>query len=125
LDFDSCGGALDLAKIVRRKLEVRGPDVLDQALQLRGPGDVDDPGLLGQQPGERDLCRGRLLPRRDPGQQIDQGLIRLQPARLISIDVLLSMPVASPSPLLASCSLAEGRDDPKRGKVAGPTARST
>src|SRR6266567_4615873 len=51
-------------------------DVLLQARELRGTRNRHDPGLLGKQPGERDLRRGRLLAFCDLAKQIDQGLIR-------------------------------------------------
>jgi hypothetical protein len=39
--------------------------------------DGHDPGLLGEQPGERDLGRGGVLAGCDPLQQVDQGLVGL------------------------------------------------
>src|SRR6266571_5370640 len=50
-------------------------------MQLRGAWDGNNPRLLGKQPGERDLRRGRLLPCGDLAQQIHQGLIRLESLR--------------------------------------------
>src|SRR6266576_2105226 len=50
-------GALDLPEIVRCKFNRRGADILLQAMQLRGAGDWNDPRLLREQPGERDLGR--------------------------------------------------------------------
>src|SRR6476620_6197033 len=50
-------------------------------MQLRGAWDWNNPRLLGQQPGERDLSRCRLLPFCDAAEQIDQGLIRLESLR--------------------------------------------
>ena len=41
------------------------------------PRDGNNPRLLVRQPGEGDLRGRRLLLLRDPGQQIDQRLIRL------------------------------------------------
>src|SRR5437763_1038851 len=57
-------GAADVAKIVGRQFDAGRPDVLFQAVQLRGAGDRNDPRLLGQQPRERDLCRRCLFARR-------------------------------------------------------------
>ena len=74
---DLRGGALDLAEVVGRQFDGSRPDVLLQAMQLRGARDRNDPRLLGEQPGERDLGRRRLLPLRDLAEQIDQGLVRL------------------------------------------------
>src|SRR2546423_13071661 len=50
-------------------------------MQLRGAWDGNDPGLLGQQPRERDLSRSRLLTFCDLAEQINQGLIRLESFR--------------------------------------------
>src|ERR1039457_4274081 len=50
-------------------------------MQLCGTWDRSNPRLLGQQPGERDLGRCRLLPFPDAGEQVNQGLIRLQSLR--------------------------------------------
>ena len=44
---------------------------------LGGPWDWDNPGLLGEQPGKRDLSGRGLLSLRDLAQQIDQGLVGL------------------------------------------------
>ena len=83
---DLRGGAVDLAEVVGRELDVGRGDVLLQAVQLRRAGDRDDPRLLGEQPGERDL-RGRcVLPFRDPGQQLDEGAIRLPGVRVEARD---------------------------------------
>src|SRR5262245_41872185 len=46
-------------------------------MQLRGAPDRNNPRLLGQQPRERDLSGGCLLPLRDLTEQVDQGLICL------------------------------------------------
>ena len=50
-------------------------------MQFRGAGNRNDPRLLGEQPGERDLSRCRFLPFRDRCQQIDQRLIRFPSLR--------------------------------------------
>src|ERR1017187_2879870 len=50
-------------------------------MQLCGAWDRHNPRLLGEQPGECDLSRRRLLPFPDAGEQIDQGLIRLESLR--------------------------------------------
>ena len=74
-----CEAALvDLAQVVGRELDVRGAEVLLQAVQLRGARDRHDPRLLGEQPGERDLGRRRALPLGDAAEQVDQGLVRLR-----------------------------------------------
>ena len=56
-----CSG-LDLPQVVGGELDVGGGDVLLEPVQLRGAGDRDDPRLLGEQPGERDLRRRCTLP---------------------------------------------------------------
>ena len=81
LHRDLRGRGLDLAEVVGRELDVGRPEVLVQAMQLRGARDRDDPRLLGEQPGERDLGRRRLLASRDLAEQVDQGLVRLDRLR--------------------------------------------
>ena len=51
-------------------------DVFFEAGQFGGAGDGNDPGLLREQPGERDLGGGGFLALRDV-QQIDEGLVGL------------------------------------------------
>ena len=80
LHRDGRDGALDFTEIVGSQFDGSRADVLFQALQLRCTRDRDDPGLLSQQPGDRDLSGRRLLPGRDFAEQIDQGLVR--PSRL-------------------------------------------
>jgi hypothetical protein len=67
---DLGGGAIDVAEIVRRTLDCSCPDVLLQAMPLRGARDRHNPRLLRQQPGQRDLSRGRLLAFGDAAEQI-------------------------------------------------------
>src|ERR1019366_1331859 len=50
-------------------------------MQLCGAWDRGHPRLLGQQPGECDLSGCRLLPFPDAGEQMNQGLIRLESLR--------------------------------------------
>ena len=69
-------GTVDLAEIVGCQLNGRGADVFFQPVQLRCAGDGNDPRLLREQPGERDLRRRRFLLFGDLAEQIDQGLIR-------------------------------------------------
>src|SRR6266550_2816123 len=76
LHRDLRGGALDVAEIVRRKLDGNCADVLLQARELAGAWDGNNPRLLGKQPGERYLSRCRLLPFCDLAKQINQGQIR-------------------------------------------------
>ena len=68
-------------EIVGREFDRDCSDVLVQTMQLRGAGDRNNPRLLGQQPGQRDLSGRRLLSLCDAAEQIDQGLIRLERLR--------------------------------------------
>src|SRR6266700_7620405 len=68
-------------EIVGRESDDNGSDVLLQSLQLAGAWDGNDPRLLGQQPGERDLSRCCSLLFSDPGKQINDrpvGFARLR-----------------------------------------------
>lgn len=46
-------------------------------MQLRGAWNGNNPGLLSQQPGDRNLSLCRILPFGDAAEQIDQRLVRL------------------------------------------------
>src|SRR5436305_5293967 len=70
-------GAFDVAEIALGELDGGRRDVLLQAMQLRGAGDRHDPGLLGEEPGERDLGGRRALALRDAPEQVDQRPVRL------------------------------------------------
>ena len=50
-------------------------------MQFCGAGDRNDPRLPGQQPGDRDLGRRRLLPGSQLAEQIDHRLVRLSGLR--------------------------------------------
>ena len=65
--------ALSISRRSSGVSSTRRSEVLLQALQLRGARDRNDPRLLGEQPGERDLRGRRLLPFGDPAEQIDQA----------------------------------------------------
>jgi hypothetical protein len=52
---------LDLAQVLGHQLDVDCGDVLFQPVRVGGAWDGDDPGLLCEQPRERDLRRRRLL----------------------------------------------------------------
>src|SRR6266542_4941022 len=77
LHLDLRRSGVDGADVVGRQLDVRCAEVLLEPIQLRRPGDRNEPRLLRQQPRESDLRRRRALPLRDLAEQIDQGLIRL------------------------------------------------
>src|SRR6516165_2838407 len=72
------GGTLDVAKIVRRKIDRRRSDVFFQPVQLRRSRNGSDPRLLRKQPGKRNLGRRSIFPLRDLVQQFHQRLIRFQ-----------------------------------------------
>ena len=61
LDLDRGAGLLDLIEIVSREFDVSGFEILFQTAELGRSRYGDDPGLLRQQPGKRDLRRRRLL----------------------------------------------------------------
>src|SRR6188508_1573662 len=71
-----CGG-LDLPQVFMSELDIGCGEVLLEAVQLRRPGDRDDPRALRKDPGERDLRRGRALAFRHPTQQLDEGTVCL------------------------------------------------
>src|SRR5215217_5702315 len=77
LHCDLRDGVFDIVQIIEPQLDSSRSDVLLQAMQLRGAGDRHDPRLLRQQPGERDLRRGRPLAGRNLTKQIDESLVCL------------------------------------------------
>src|SRR2546421_11982622 len=81
VDRDLQGGAVDLTEIVGRQIDRSRAEVLFEALQLASARDRNDPGLLGEEPGERDLRMRRVLLFCDPAKQIDQRLVRLPSLR--------------------------------------------
>jgi len=68
---DSGDGTFDLSQVVGLELDGKCADVLIQAIQLPAARDGNNPWLLSEQPGERDLSRCRSLLFSDPGQQIN------------------------------------------------------
>src|SRR5882672_2027363 len=86
LDRDLRRGRIDLTQILSGQLDRGSTDVLLEALQLARAGDRDDPRLLRQQPGERDLGWRGPLPRGDGAQPLDERLIRLPRLRRESRD---------------------------------------
>src|SRR5208282_5232948 len=52
-------------------------DVFLKTMELRGTGYRNDPGLLGEEPGDCDLGGGCVFRGCDLAEQIDQGLVRL------------------------------------------------
>jgi hypothetical protein len=78
---DLGGGVFDLTKIVGRKFDCSCSDVFFQAMQLRGARDWNNPRPLSEQPPERDLSRGCLLPFCDAAEEFNQRLVRLERLR--------------------------------------------
>ena len=66
---------LDLAEVIGSKFDFNRSDILDHPLQISRAGNGDDPRLLREQPGERDLSRRYLLSFCDRVEQIDHRLI--------------------------------------------------
>src|SRR6266446_10690787 len=63
---DLCSGVVDLTKISGCEFYVDRPDVFLQTVHLLGSRNRDDPRLLREEPGERDLRRRRSLRLCDP-----------------------------------------------------------
>src|SRR5690349_14397353 len=74
-DSDFGNGVVDLPQIAFGEIDMDRADVLLQALDLAAARNRNNPRLLSEQPGERDLCWRRLFLRSDPCQQVDHGLI--------------------------------------------------
>src|SRR5271165_2674314 len=76
LHRDGGRGGLDLVQVGGGEFEVGGGEVLLKPGELAGAGDRDDPRLLREEPGQRDLGRGGIQPPGDPRDQVDHGLVR-------------------------------------------------
>src|ERR1700675_1890165 len=74
--LDRGRGAIDFTEIVGREFDRNRSKVFFQAMQLRRPGNWNDPRPLRKQPSDGNLSRCRLLPFCDVDKQINQGLIR-------------------------------------------------
>lgn len=74
-------GVIDFTKVIRGKFNSRCSDIFFQTLESSGAWYWNNPGLLGEEPGECDLARGRFFPVCDPGKQVNQGLIRYSSLR--------------------------------------------
>jgi hypothetical protein len=66
----------DAAEIALGEFDGGRPDVLLQAMQLRGAWNWDNLGLLSEDPRQRDLGGRCLLPLSNLADQVDQGLVR-------------------------------------------------
>ena len=69
-------GVVDLTEILGGQLDLRCGDVLLEAVELRRPRNRDDPWLLSEKPGERDLCGRRVLALRDLRYKLDEREVR-------------------------------------------------
>src|ERR1039458_1045491 len=74
LQRDLVGGGVDFTEVVWCEFDGNCSEVFEQARQLRCARNGNNPWLLRQQPGERDLSRGRLHPRSEGVEQIHPGL---------------------------------------------------
>src|SRR5271166_2855625 len=81
LHVESCSGGIDLAHVLRSELDRRRGEVFVQPLHPARAGDRHDPGLLSQEPSDRDLSRRRIFLSGDALQQIDDGLVGLHRLR--------------------------------------------
>ncbi len=92
-DLDPGESRADLGKIGGVERDVSRADVLLKAVNLGRPRDRDDPGLLGDEPGERDLGARRALARGDRPQKLDEGEVglasRLREARHDVAEIVL------------------------------------
>ena len=66
---------MDVVEIVGGELDGGGAEVFFVAVELGGAGDGDDPGFLGEKPGEGDLGGGGLEAGGDLGEEVDEGLV--------------------------------------------------
>ena len=77
LHRDRRGSLVEAIQIVWCEFHCGCAKVLFQAVQLRGAGNRHDPGLLRQNPRERDLSRSRILLLGKTADQIYERLVRL------------------------------------------------
>jgi hypothetical protein len=83
LHRDSGDGAIDVTDIVGCQFDGSRSDVLFQTMQLGRAGDGNNPRLLSQQPGDRDLSRRCLFLGADLAAEPDGGY--LQPSLRLCI----------------------------------------
>ena len=81
LHLDAGGSVVGLGDLLCAQDQVRGGQVLVQPLEPSGAGDRDDPRLLGEQPGERDLRRCGVLGLGHPAYQVGDGYRQGPPSR--------------------------------------------
>ena len=76
LHRDGSRGGLDLGQVSGGEFKLGGAEIFLEPGELAGAGDRDDPRLLGEQPGQRDLGRGGAEALGDPREQVDHRLVR-------------------------------------------------
>src|ERR1700733_5661346 len=81
LDHDRGERLLDAVEVVGGQCHVGAAEVLLQSVQLGGPRNRNDPRLLREKPGQRDLRRSHALSGRQLSDEIGQRLIGLQRLR--------------------------------------------
>ena len=75
--LDTGSDVVDLAQIIKRKLDIRSSEILFETVELRRAGDRNHPGLLGENPRNCDLGRCRVLPLGEVADHINYSLVRL------------------------------------------------
>src|SRR5262245_27067556 len=77
MDLDPGRRAIDFQQVVAGELNGGGAEILVKAIALRRSRNRHDPGLLRQQPGQRQLRRRRLFAFGERLQPADKGEVRL------------------------------------------------
>src|SRR6188472_1335372 len=77
MKFDLRRRPIDLAKVLGGQMNVHGRDVLVEAMPLRRSRNRHDPGLLREQPGQRELRRSRSLPLGEGLEPLHEGQVGL------------------------------------------------
>ena len=90
MHFDAGKDGFDFGELPWAKSDVRRPQIFLGPMQLPGSGNGRDPGSLREEPGERDLRRGRALPFRNAFYGVDDRLIGLailgiEPRAILSV----------------------------------------
>src|SRR3974390_2196176 len=75
LHCDLCSDGIEFPEILRAEFDGNRPEILFQALQLRGAGNWNDPGFLRKEPRERDLSGCGIFLRGEGGHQIYESAI--------------------------------------------------
>src|SRR2546430_15304481 len=104
LKADALGEGVGPRYCVSGECESSGGGVLGDAFGSPGTGDGHDPGVLGQQPGERDLAEGAFVHGGSPRQAEAAGLAWLAAAYCSSVTGS-SQVVPSPSSVPSSMAM--------------------